>query len=125
MKTINTPQAPKPIGPYSQCVISNSLVFCSGQIALDPRTGGLITGGITTQTRQVLSNLSAVLKAAGTSRNQVIKTTVYLQKLDDFAKFNTEYERFFSNHKPARSTVQVAKLPKDALIEIDLVAEVV
>lgn len=125
MKIISTPKSPRPIGPYSQCIVSQGLVFCSGQIALDTQTGSLVAGDVKAQTRQVLSNLSEILKAVGTSMDLVIKTTVYLQNLNDFSTFNEEYELFFSNHKPARSTVQVARLPKNALIEIDLIAEMV
>jgi len=124
MKTIYTLNAPKPIGPYAQAVVSNGLLFTSGQIPLDPVTNELVGPDIESQTRQVLKNLAAVLEQAGTSPEKVVKTTIFLQDLADFALVNGLYGDFFGDHKPARSTIQVAALPKSARIEIELVAEI-
>ena len=124
MKTIATEQAPAAIGPYSQGKIACNLLFTAGQIPLVPGTMELVTGPIEDQTRQVLKNLDAVLAAAGTSWERVAKTTVFLTDLADFAAFNTVYEQHLAGAKPARSTVQVAALPKGAKVEIELVAEV-
>ena len=121
-RTVSTPEAPKAIGPYSQAVVHAGLVYCSGQVALDPRTTELVAGGIEEQTKQVLQNLAHVLAAAGSSLERVIKTTVYLQRMDDFARMNAVYGTFFRENPPARATVEVAKLPKAALVEIDCVA---
>lgn len=121
MNFIYTENAPEPIGPYSQAIIYNGLLYTSGQIGLHPETGE-IAADIETQTRQVLSNLSAVLKQAGTTSAQVIKTTIFLTDLKDFALVNSLYGLFFEPHKPARSTIQVAALPKGAKIEIELIA---
>jgi 2-iminobutanoate/2-iminopropanoate deaminase len=124
-RTVSTPDAPAAIGPYSQAIVHAGLVWCSGQIPLDPAKGELVPGGIEEQTKQVLKNLASVLGAAGSSLERVIKTTVYLQRIDDFAKMNAVYGTFFPSGKaspPARATVEVAKLPKGALIEIDCVA---
>lgn len=121
MNFIYTENAPEPIGPYSQAIIYNGLIYTSGQIGLHPETGE-IAADIETQTRQVLSNLSAVLKQAGTTSAQVIKTTIFLTDLNDFALVNSLYGLFFEPHKPARSTIQVAALPKGAKIEIELIA---
>lgn len=123
-RTVSTPEAPKAIGPYSQAVVHAGLVYCSGQVALDPRTTELVPGGIEEQTRQVMANLAAVLAAAGSSLERVLKTTVYLQRMDDFAPMNAVYGTFFTKDPPARATVEVAKLPKAALVEIDCVAAV-
>ncbi len=123
MKTIYTLNAPKPIGPYAQAVVSNGLLFTSGQIPLDPVTNELVGPDIESQTRQVLKNLAAVLEQAGTSPEKVVKTTIFLQDLADFALVNGLYGDFFGDHKPARSTIQVAALPKSARIEIELVAQ--
>lgn len=119
---INTDRAPMPVGPYSQAIRVDSSVFTAGQIGLNPTTGKLVDGGIKAQTRQVLQNLSAVLEAAGTSLANVVKTTVFLADLNDFAAMNEVYAEFFPDRPPARSAVQVARLPLDALIEIEAVA---
>jgi 2-iminobutanoate/2-iminopropanoate deaminase len=121
---VRTPKAPAAIGPYSQAVIGAGLVHCSGQIALDPETAELMgAGDVEAQTERVLANLSAVLAAAGTSLARVVKCTVYLKDMDDFAKVNAVYGRHFSGEQPpARATVQVSRLPKDALVEIDCTA---
>ena len=121
MKIISTENAPKAIGPYSQAVCVGDLVFTSGQIPLDPATGLVIEGGITEQTEQVMKNLSAVLEAAGYSFDEVIKTTCFLRDMGHFAAFNGIYEKYFVS-KPARSCVAVAALPKDALVEVELIA---
>lgn len=122
IQTIQTDKAPKAIGPYSQAIVANGLVFCSGQIPLDPASGTLIIGTIGDQTRQVLQNLSNVLKMAGSDLSKVVKTTVYLRDMNDFEQMNAVYGEFFGDTKPARATVQVAKLPKDAGVEIDAIA---
>ncbi|RMG66686.1 MAG: RidA family protein [Calditrichaeota bacterium] len=122
MESIFTENAPKPVGPYSQAVRAGNFVFTAGQIALDPQTNQLIEGGIREQTRQVLENLRQVLEAAGSSLNRVVKTTVFLKNMDDFAAMNEVYGQFFSGHAPARSAVEVARLPKDVLIEVECVA---
>jgi 2-iminobutanoate/2-iminopropanoate deaminase len=119
---VETDAAPKAIGPYQQAICANGFVFTAGQIALDPRTGNLIGGGIGAQTRQVLENLDAVLRAAGSSMDQVVKATIFLKNMADFQTVNEVYAEYLGNSKPARSTVAVAELPKGALIEIDLVA---
>ena len=119
---VQTKQAPDAIGPYSQAVIANGFVFTSGQIPIDPATGQFVSGGITEQTQQVLKNLEAVLDAAGSSLQQVVKTTVYLADMQDFTAMNDVYATFFGAQPPARSTVQAARLPKDARVEIDVVA---
>ena len=119
---VQTDGAPKAIGPYSQAVKANGLMFCSGQVALDPATGQVIAGGIREQTDRVLNNLKAVLEAGGTSLDQVVKTTVFLSDLGDFEEMNKVYGGFFNDPPPARSTVQVARLPKDVRIEIDVIA---
>lgn len=121
-EAVQTDKAPKAIGPYEQAIRSGGLVFTSGQIALDPATGGLIAGGIAPQTEQVLKNLKSVLEAAGASLDQAVKATVFLKNMDDFAAMNEVYGRYLGNAKPARSTVAAAGLPKDALVEIDLIA---
>ena len=120
-KTISTENAPPAIGPYSQAVEAGQLVFCSGQIPLD-RTGKPVEGGIAAQTRQVLDNISAVLKAAGLSTRDVVKTTVFMTDLSQFAEMNSVYQEFFPADPPARSTVEVSALPKNALIEIEVLA---
>ena len=124
MKTIQTSDAPAAIGPYSQAKVAGNLLFTAGQIPLDPQTMQIVQGGIEEQTRQVLKNLDAVLAAAGTSWDSVIKTTVFMTDLNDFALFNSIYESHLKNAKPARSTVQVAALPKGAEVEIEIIAEV-
>ena len=121
---IQTDQAPKAIGPYSQAIkIKNGeMIFTAGQLGIDPASGNLVDGGITAQTRQALQNLQAILRAAGSDLDQVVKTTVFLQDFNDFAVMNGIYAEFFPQNPPARSTVQVARLPKDGLIEIEAIA---
>lgn len=119
---IQTPAAPAAVGPYSQALMADSIIFCSGQIPLCPDTGKLVEGDVAAATEQVLNNLNAVLVAAGTSRDRVVKTTVYLTEMADFAAVNTVYGRFFGDHKPARVCVQVSALPKGANVEIDAIA---
>ena len=119
---VQTKQAPDAIGPYSQAVIANGFVFTSGQIPIDPATGQFVSGGIAEQTQQVLKNLTAVLEAAGSNLQQVVKTTVYLADMQDFTAMNEVYATFFGTEPPARSTVQAAGLPRDARVEIDVVA---
>lgn len=124
MKTLNTTSAPAAIGPYSQGKIVGSLLFTAGQIPLVPETMEMVTGPIEAQTERVLLNLEALLKEAGSSWNQVLKTTVFLTDLADFQAFNGVYDRMLEGAKPARSTVQVAALPRGAKVEIELIAEV-
>ena len=121
-KRVSTSQAPKPIGPYSQGVISGGFLFISGQVPIDPQTNEFVAGEIEAQTEQVLKNLLAVLKEAKMGPENVVKTTVYLADLADFARMNEVYARFLGKEPPARSTVQVAGLPKGARIEIDVIA---
>ena len=121
-KTISTDRAPKAIGPYSQAVLSNGMAFLSGQIPLDPQTNQLIEGDIAAQTERVLENLKAVLEASGASLASVVKTTVFLQDMAEFAKMNEVYARYFAENPPARSTVQAARLPRDVKVEIDCIA---
>ena len=120
MRVIETNAAPKAIGPYSQAIAVDGWLYSSGQIPLTPG-GELVAGGIEEQTEQVFSNLKAVLAEAGASLGDVVKTTVFVQDLNDFARLNAVYERQFGAHKPARSTVQVARLPRDALVEIEVI----
>ncbi|PPD52085.1 MAG: deaminase [Methylotenera sp.] len=122
MQVIQTPHAPAAIGPYSQAMVVGGLLFTSGQIALRP-DGTLNDGDIVAQTTQVLANLKAVIEAAGAGLNKVVKTTVFLKNLDDFAEMNRVYGEAFGNHTPARSTVQVAKLPRDVLVEIEAIVD--
>ena len=124
MNIIKTTQAPEAIGPYSQAVTAGDLVFCSGQIPLDPATMNLIGQTAAEQTAQVLTNLSEVLKAAGSGLEKVVKTTVFLSDMNDFAEMNEVYAKFFGDHKPARATVEVARLPKDVKVEIDCIAKI-
>lgn len=123
---VRTAEAPAAIGPYSQAVVvsvgEQKMVFCSGQIALDPATGALVEGDVEAQTRQVLANLGAVLAAAGSGFADVVRTTIFLASMDDFAKVNAIYGEKFVNDPPARATVQAAKLPRGALVEIDAIA---
>jgi 2-iminobutanoate/2-iminopropanoate deaminase len=119
---ISTEAAPKAIGPYSQAVRSGSLVFVSGQLPLDPATGAMVDGDIATQTHRVFANLRAILEAAGTSLDHVVRATVYLADMNDFAIVNEVYGTYFSSPAPARATVQAARLPKDARVEIDVIA---
>lgn len=123
IRTVSTPDAPAAIGPYSQAVVHAGLVYCSGQIALDPRTGELVEGDVAAQTRQVLTNLAHVLEAAGSGLDHVLKTTVYLKSIGEFPRMNEVYGTFFPEKAPpARATVEVARLPRDARVEIDCVA---
>jgi 2-iminobutanoate/2-iminopropanoate deaminase len=124
MKVIQTPNAPAAIGPYSQAIVVGDLLFTSGQIPLRA-DGTLNDGDITVQTTQVLANLKAVIEAAGANLNKVVKTTVFLKNLDDFVPMNKVYGEAFGSHTPARSTVQVAKLPRDVLVEIEAIVSLV
>jgi len=119
---ISTNDAPKAIGPYSQAIKANGFIFLSGQIPLDPATQQLLTGDAAQQTERILKNLAGVLQAAGSSLAQVVKTTVFLKNMSDFAAMNEVYGRYFTDAPPARSTVEVARLPKDVLVEIDVIA---
>jgi 2-iminobutanoate/2-iminopropanoate deaminase len=119
---VSTERAPAAIGPYSQGIRAGAMVFCSGQVGLDPKTGELVGGGVEAQTRQVLANLTAVLAAAGAGLDNVVKTTVYLTDLDDFQRMNAIYGEHFPGVAPARATVQVSRLPKGAQVEIDAIA---
>jgi len=121
MKFVQTDKAPSAIGPYSQAVVANGMVYTSGQIALTPE-GVMLESDVVIQTKQVLKNLKAVLEEAGSSMNQVIKTTIFIDSMDDFVIINEIYEEAFGSHKPARATVAVKTLPKNALVEIDAVA---
>ncbi|MBU8908426.1 RidA family protein [Desertibacillus haloalkaliphilus] len=121
MKTVQTNEAPAAIGPYSQGIVVNNMFYSSGQIPLNP-AGELVEGGIKEQTHQVFSNLQAVLKEAGASLNSVVKATVFIKDMGDFPVINEIYGEYFSEHKPARSCVEVARLPKDVLIEIEVIA---
>ena len=124
MRIIHTGDAPAAIGPYSQAVIAKGLCFCSGQIGMDPETGEMVLGGVEAQTHRAILNLSAVLQEAGSSLNHVVKVTVYLKDMGDFSTMNSVYEQFFNAHRPARAAVEVARLPKDALVELDAIAVV-
>lgn len=121
-EVIATPHAPQAIGPYSQAIRANGFIFVSGQIPIDPVTQQIVEGGVAEQTRQVLSNLEAILKAAGSGIRKVVRTGVYLKDMGEFAAMNEVYARFFPNAAPARSTVEVARLPKDVRVEIDVIA---
>ena len=123
-QVILTDRGPKPIGPYSQAVRSNGFLFVSGQVALDPKSGEFVGTDIRQQTERVLDNLKAILEAAGVSLHHVVKTTVFLKDMNDFTAMNETYARYFTAAPPARSTVQAARLPKDALVEIDVIAAV-
>ena len=123
-KIIQTPEAPAALGPYSQAVVVGEWVFASGQIPIDPATGELIDGGITEQTDRVLKNLAAVLQEAGLSLDRVVKTTVYLTDMGTFGEMNEMYAKHFGDHRPARATVQVAALPKNVGVEIDVIAHI-
>jgi len=121
-QTIKTPKAPAAIGPYSQAVKANGMLFLSGQIALDPVSGQVVAGDVRAQTERVLENLKAVLEAGGSSLSQVLKTTVFLAEMGDFAAMNEVYGRYFAQEPPARSTVQAAGLPRGVRVEIDAIA---
>ena len=123
-RAVQTADAPKALGPYSQAIVANGFVFCAGQIPLDPATGNVVPGGVAEQTHQVLKNLRAVLRAAGSDLGRAAKTTVFVKNMNDFAAMNEVYGRpeYFGADAPARSTVEVARLPRDVLVEIELVA---
>ncbi|MDE3089095.1 MAG: RidA family protein [Chloroflexota bacterium] len=123
-QVVSTDHAPQAIGPYSQAIRIGDYIFCAGQAGLDPASGSLVKGGIEAETRRVLQNLAAVLEAAGSSMSRVVKTTVFLTNMDEFQKMNAVYAEFFPSAPPARSTVQVSRLPKDACVEIEVVATV-
>jgi 2-iminobutanoate/2-iminopropanoate deaminase len=122
MKRVSTEQAPAAIGPYSQAIVANGMVFCSGQIALDPHTGALLDGDVRAQTRLALTNLEAVLVEAGSSLHHVVKTTVFLADMDDFAAMNDVYAELFGEHRPARAAVEASRLPRDVAVEIECIA---
>ena len=121
-EAVSSPSAPKAIGPYSQAIRAGSLLFVSGQIPIDPATGDLVQGDIAQQTHRVFANLKAILEAAGATFDNVVRTTVYLADMNDFAKVNEIYATYFSAPAPARATVQAARLPRDSRVEIDLIA---
>jgi 2-iminobutanoate/2-iminopropanoate deaminase len=122
-EAVSTPNAPAAIGPYSQAIRSGNLLFVSGQIPLDPASGTLVSGGIADQTARVLDNLGGILQAAGASFDRVVKTTVYLADMSEFAAMNEVYGRYFPAPAPARATIQAARLPRDVRVEIDLIAD--
>jgi len=122
LNIVHTNEAPTAIGPYSQGIAAHPFLFTSGQIPVNPSTGELVGPGIEEQTEQSLKNLRAVVEAGGGKLSNIVKTTVFLKNMNDFAKMNAVYERFFDGHKPARSTVEVARLPKDCIVEIECVA---
>jgi 2-iminobutanoate/2-iminopropanoate deaminase len=123
-KVVQTDTAPKALGPYSQAIAAGGMIYCAGQIPLDPTTGNIVAGGVAEQTHQVLKNLRAVLKAAGSDLDRAVKTTVFIKNMNDFAAMNEVYGRpeYFGSAAPARSTVEVARLPRDVLVEIEVVA---
>jgi 2-iminobutanoate/2-iminopropanoate deaminase len=122
-EVVATKDAPQAIGPYSQAIKAGGFLFSSGQIAIDPASGQVIEGDVAAQTERVLKNIAAILKAGGLSMQRVVKTTVFLKSMSDFGVMNEIYGKHFGDHRPARSTVEVARLPKDVLVEIDVVAE--
>jgi len=122
ISVVSTPDAPSAIGPYSQAIKAGELVFVSGCIPLDPANMQIVEGGISSQTERALKNLKAVVEASGSELNNIVKTTVFLKSMDDFATMNEIYARFFGSHKPARSAVEVARLPKDVLVEVECIA---
>jgi 2-iminobutanoate/2-iminopropanoate deaminase len=121
-EVISTPDAPKAIGPYSQAIKAGGFVFTAGQVAFDPATGQVVAGDVSAQTERVMQNLAAILHAAGSSFAEVVRCTVFLKSMNDFAAMNEVYGRYFPAAPPARSTVEVARLPKDVLVEIDVIA---
>jgi 2-iminobutanoate/2-iminopropanoate deaminase len=121
-EVVSTENAPGAIGPYSQAIKANGMVFCSGQIPIDPATGNFVSEDVAEQTVQVFRNLEAVLEAAGSALDKVVKTTVFLSDMNDFAAMNEVYGRYFTDNKPARATVQAARLPRDAKVEIECIA---
>jgi 2-iminobutanoate/2-iminopropanoate deaminase len=122
LKVISTEDAPAAIGPYSQAIRAGNLVFTSGQLALEPTSGKMVAGGVEAQTRQALENVKAVLAAAGGALDTVVKTTVFIKNMEDFPRINAVYAEYFPANQPARSCVEVARLPKDALVEIEVIA---
>ncbi|MCC7176404.1 MAG: reactive intermediate/imine deaminase [Bryobacterales bacterium] len=122
IRAVSVPGAPKPVGPYSPAIVHGGLVYASGQIGLDPQTGLPAEGGIEAQTRRALESLRGVVEAAGSSMSRALKATVYLKSMEDFARMNGVYAEFFPQTPPARTTIQIGALPKDALVEIDLIA---
>lgn len=122
LNVVSTPNAPAAIGPYSQAIKANGFVFVSGCIPLDPTAMEVVSGGITEQTQQVFKNLTAVVQASGSSLDKVVKTTVFLKSMNDFAAMNAVYTETFGDHRPARSAVEVARLPKDVLVEVECIA---
>ncbi|HEX7117368.1 MAG TPA: RidA family protein [Longimicrobiales bacterium] len=124
LKRVHTERAPEAIGPYSQAIVAGNLVFTAGQVPFDPETMQIVEGDVAVQTERVMENIKAVLEAAGASLSSVVKTTVFLKDMNDFAAMNEVYGRYFGDHKPARSTVEVARLPKDVRVEIETVAVV-
>lgn len=123
-KVISTPKAPAAIGPYSQAIVTGNLLFSSGQIPIDPATGNIVEADITVQATQVFENIKAVLEEAGTSLDKVVKTTCFLSDMGNFAKVNEVYTKYFTKEPPARSAVEVARLPKDVMVEIEVIAEI-
>lgn len=121
-QVITTDRGPKAIGPYSQAILANGFIFISGQIALDPATGKLVEGDIRAQTERVMENLKGIVEAAGSSLDKVVKTSVFLKDMNDFAAMNETYGRYFPSNPPARATVEVARLPRDVRVEIELIA---
>ncbi len=119
---VTSPQAPQPVGPYVQAVRAGDFLFVSGQLPLDPLTNTLVRAGVGAQTRRVLENLKAILEAAGATLAHIVRTTIYLKSMDDFTQVNNAYAEYFPEHKPARSTLEVARLPKDAVVAMDAVA---
>ncbi|OZJ06482.1 2-iminobutanoate/2-iminopropanoate deaminase [Bifiguratus adelaidae] len=122
LHTVATKEAPAAIGPYSQAIVANGFVYCSGQIPVDPATGNVVSQDVKEQTKQCLTNLSKVLEASGSSLERVVKTTVFMKDMNHFVDVNGVYGTFFSKHLPARAAVEVARLPKDVLVEIECVA---
>jgi 2-iminobutanoate/2-iminopropanoate deaminase len=122
MKTVNTPNAPQAIGPYSQAVVAGNMIYTSGQIPINPATGEVKSGDITEQTRQALDNLKNIITAAGSSMDKVVKTTVFIKDMNDFAAINKIYAEYFTGTYPARSCIEVSRLPKDVRIEIEAIA---
>ena len=121
-KVVHSEAAPKALGPYSQAIVAGGMVYCAGQIPLDPATGQVVAGGIAEQTHQVLKNLRAVLQAAGSDLDRAVKTTVFLKSMDSFGAMNEVYGAYFGSQPPARSTIEVARLPRDVMVEIEVVA---
>ncbi len=124
MKTVNTLNAPAAVGPYSQAVISGNMIYCSGQIPLIPGTSDLVNDDVAEATKQCIKNLSAVLEAAGSSLNRVVKCSIFILDMGQFSVINGAYEEMFGEHRPARAVVEVSRLPKDALVEIECIAEI-